>query len=197
MIIVLTGIDGSGKSTAASALVSAVQARGGRALLLKNHAGRRSLSVLSSRLGICLPNRLADRIETVFRVWNVLVSSARAGRVDGLVVMDRHLYCQLALREGKGLPRGRFLPWLLAVLPSPDAVVHLEVAPEEARRRILARGTDSETLAELTALRDGYRRLPGYGGFLKVDASRPAPDVHRRLAELTGEVQPESVTARR
>lgn len=197
MIIVLTGIDGSGKSTAASALVSAVQVRGGRALLLKNHAGRRSLSVLSARLGIRLPNRLADGIETVFRVWNVLVSSALAGRADGLVVMDRHLYCQLALREGKGLPRGRFLPWLLAVLPSPDAVVHLEVAPEEARRRILARGTDSETLAELTALRDGYRRLPGYGGFLKVDASRPAPDVLRRLAELTGEVQPESVTARR
>lgn len=197
MIIVLTGIDGSGKSTAANALVSGVQARGGRALLLKNHAGRRSMAVLSARLGIRLPNRLADGIETVFRVWNVLVSSVRAGSADGLVVMDRHLYCQLALREGKGLPRGRFLPWLLATLPRPDAVVHLEVAPEEARRRILARGTDSETLADLTALRDGYHRLPGYGSFLKVDASLPAPEVLRQLAELTGAVQRESVTARR
>ena len=74
MLIVLTGIDGSGKSTAAHALVSGARADGKNALLLSNHAGRRSMSVLGERLGIRWPHRLADAVETTLRVANVLAS---------------------------------------------------------------------------------------------------------------------------
>ncbi|RAX44210.1 thymidylate kinase [Arthrobacter sp. AQ5-06] len=175
MLIVLTGIDGSGKSTAARALVDAAQADGENALLLSNHAGRRSMSVLAERLGIRWPRRMADAAETTLRVANVLVSHARASRFDGLVVMDRHLHCQLALRTAKGLPRGRVLPCLISSLPEPDAVVHLDVEPALAHERIVARGTDSETLADLVALRDAYRSMPEYAGFVQLDADcRPA-----------------------
>lgn len=188
MIIVLTGIDGSGKSTAAAALVSAVRREGGRAVLLNNHAGRRSMSVLGAKLGIRLQDRLADAIETTFRVWNVLANHLRARFYGGLVVMDRHLYCQLALRATKGLPRGRFLPWLLKALPAPDAVVHLEIDPVEAHQRIIARGTDAETLTDLIAFDDGYRQLPEYKSFVKVDASLPARELARRLARVLDQV---------
>lgn len=195
MIIVLTGIDGSGKSTAARAMVSAVEAEGGRVLLLNNHAGRRSMSVLGGKLGIRLPDRVADAVETTFRVWNVLVNHLRAGRFDGLVVMDRHLYCQLALRKTKGLGRGRLLPWLLNALPAPGAIVHLEVDPQLAHRRIASRGTDAETLDDLAAFERAYRQLPEYNSFLKVDASVPSPELARLLAGVvrqlkTAEAQP-------
>ncbi|TLM83532.1 AAA family ATPase [Pseudarthrobacter sp. NamE5] len=188
MIIVLTGIDGSGKSTAAEALVSAVRREGGRAVLLNNHAGRRSMSVLGARLGIRLQDRLADAIETTFRVWNVLTNHLRARFYCGLVVMDRHLYCQLALRATKGLSRGCFLPWLLKALPAPDAVVHLEIDPVEAHQRIIARGTDAETLEDLIAFDDGYRQLPEYGSFVKVDASLPARELAQSLARVLDQV---------
>lgn len=177
MLIVLTGIDGSGKSRAAQALVTAARAEGKKALLLNNHAGRRSMSVLGERLGIRWPLRLGEAVETTLRVINVLVSHAKASRFDGLVVMDRHLYCQLALRTTKGLPRGRLLPWLLSRLPAPDAVVHLEIEPALAHRRIMARGTDAETLADLSAFRDAYRSMPEYGAFLEVDGGRPPAEV--------------------
>lgn len=177
MLIVLTGIDGSGKSRAAQALVTAARAEGKKALLLNNHAGRRSMSVLGERLGIRWPLRLGEAVETTLRVINVLVSHAKASRFDGLVVMDRHLYCQLALRTAKGLPRGRLLPWLLSRLPAPDAVVHLEIEPALAHRRIMARGTDAETLADLSAFRDAYRSMPEYGAFLEVDGGRPPAEV--------------------
>lgn len=177
MLIVLTGIDGSGKSTAAHALVAAVRGDGKNALLLNNHAGRRSMSVLGERLGIRWPARLADAIETTLRVANVLVSHVKAARFEGLVVMDRHLYCQLALRTLRGLPRGRLLPWLLSRLPAPYAVVHLEVEPWLAHHRIMARGTDHETLADLAAFHAAYRSLPEYREFLRVDAGRPPADV--------------------
>lgn len=184
MIIVLTGIDGSGKSTAAQALVSAIQADGSRALLLNNHAGRRSMSVLGAKLGLRLPNPVSDALETTFRVWNVLLNHLRASRFDGVVVMDRHLYCQLALRTPKGLRRGRFLPWLLRALPAPDVVVHLEVDPGVAHQRIAARGTDAETLEDLVAFARAYRQLPEYGSFAKVDASVPGPELAQRLTGL-------------
>ncbi|MBT2250230.1 thymidylate kinase [Arthrobacter sp. BHU FT2] len=188
MIIVLTGIDGSGKSTAALSLVQAVRARGGKALLLSNHAGRRTMSVLAAACGVRIPGRLADAVESVVRTANVLASHLRASRCDGLVVMDRHLHCQLALRSAKGLPRGRFLPWLLAALPRPAAVVHLDLDPVEAHRRITARGTDVETLADLVAFRDGYAALPGFGAFIRVDASLPAPELAQRLVQTVDRI---------
>ncbi|MCU1435931.1 MAG: thymidylate kinase [Pseudarthrobacter sp.] len=188
MLIVLTGIDGSGKSRAAHALVSAARAEGKKALLLNNHAGRRSMSVLGERLGIRWPLRLGEAVETTLRVINVLVSHAKASRFDGLVVMDRHLYCQLALRTAKGLPRGRLLPWLLSRLPAPDAVVHLEIEPALAHRRIMARGTDAETLADLLAFRDAYRSMPEYGAFLEVDGGRPPADVLAALKNIVREM---------
>ena len=184
MLIVLTGIDGSGKSTAARALVDAVQADGENALLLSNHAGRRSMSVLAERWGLRWPRRFADAVETTLRLVNVLVSHARASRFDGLVVMDRHLHCQLALRTAKGLPRGRLLPWLISSLPEPDAVVHLDVEPALAHRRIVARGTDSETLADLVDLRDAYRAMPEYPGFVQLDADCTPEEVVARLKRI-------------
>lgn len=187
MIIVLTGIDGSGKSTAARALVAAVRAGGGNAMLLNNHAGRRTMSVLGAHWGFRWPDRLADAVESAVRAWNVLVSHLRASRFQGVAVMDRHLYCQLALRITRGLPRGRVLPWLLQALPAPDAVVHLDVDPAEAYRRIAARGTDSETLEDLAAFRDAYSRLPEYQGFIKVEASVPTPALVARLEQFIQE----------
>ncbi|MDQ0767541.1 dTMP kinase [Pseudarthrobacter defluvii] len=191
MIIVLTGIDGSGKSTAARALVASVRARGGRALLVNNHAGRRVMSLASARLGVRLPARLTDAVETIFRVGNVLLSHLRASRFKGLVVMDRHLHCQLALRHAKGLPRGRFLPWLLTRLPQPDAIFHFVLEPTEAHRRVAARGTDAESLDDLAAFDRGYRELPEFGGFIHVPASGTAEEV---AAELDTRLAAASVT---
>lgn len=187
MLIVLTGIDGSGKTTAARALVSAALAEGREVLLLSNYAGRRRMSLLSARLGVQLPPRLADAVESTIRVANVLISHARARGFRGLVVMDRHLHCQLALREAKGLPRGRVLPWLLRKLPVPDLAIHLDIDPQRAHDRIVARGTDEESLADLTALRDAYRALPEFAGFTVLDAGaaehQVLADLRRTLAE--------------
>ena len=181
MLIVLTGIDGSGKTTAARALVESARADGKNALLLANHAARRRLSLLSERFGWTLPPRVADFIETTVRLFNVLVNHARAHRFDGLVVMDRHLHCQLALRRANGLGRGRLLPWLLGKLPAPDLAVHFDVDPRLAHQRVTARGTDNETLADLEAFRSAYRSLPEFDDFVVVDAGGSPEQVFAQL----------------
>ena len=140
------------------------------------------MSLLSAQFGIQLHPRLADAIETVIRTANVVVSHARAHRHPGLVIMDRHLHCQLALRQARGLPRGRLLPFLLTKFPKPDVVVHLVIDPEQAHQRVLARGTDTETLDELNSLRAAYRSMPEYAHFTELAASGTQEEVFSELA---------------
>jgi dTMP kinase len=182
LLIVLTGIDGSGKTTAARAVVDAARRAGKDALLLRNYAGRRRMSLLSARRGAQFHPRLADAVETLIRTANVLVSHARAHRCPGLVIMDRHLHCQLALRQARGLPRGRILPFLLRKLPQPDLVIHLVIDPEEAHRRVLARGTDTETLDELSSFRAAYQSIPEYAHFTEVAAGGTPAEVFSKLS---------------
>ncbi|WP_346926424.1 dTMP kinase [uncultured Arthrobacter sp.] len=186
MLIVLTGIDGSGKTTAAQATVDAARQAGRSALFLRNYAGRRRMSLLSARLGRQLPARAADSIETAVRTSNVLNSHRRARKFDGLVVMDRHLHCQLALRGMHGLARGRFLPWLIRKLPQPDLIIYLDIDPQEAHARILERGTDSELLEDLVSLRDAYQALPEFPGFTRITAGgSPASVITRVQAAIS------------
>lgn len=181
MLIVFTGIDGSGKTTAAEAAVEAARQAGTNARLFRNYAGRRRMSLLGARLGVQLPAPAADFIETAVRTLNVLNSHRRARNFQGLVVMDRHLHCQLALRAMRGLPRGRFLPWLLRTLPRPDIVMYLDIDPREAHARILARGTDSERLADLVALHEAYQGLPEFAGFTRISAGGSPGEVLSRV----------------
>ncbi|MGP4032765.1 dTMP kinase [Pseudarthrobacter sp. 1C304] len=181
MLIVLMGIDGSGKTTVAEATVDAARRAGTNVLLLRNYAGRRVMSLIGARLGRRIPPRAADFIETAIRTVNVLNSHRRARNFRGLVVMDRHLQCQLALREMYGLPRGRFLPWLLRKLPAPDLVIYLDIDPHEAHARVLARGTDSEQLEDLASLRDAYYALPEFAGFTRIAAGGPPSEVYSRV----------------
>ena len=185
MLIVLTGIDGSGKTTAAQAAVAAARREGKDALLLSNYAGRRRMSLLSARCGVQLHPRVADAVETVLRTANVLISHTRAYRHPGLVIMDRHLHCQLALRQARGLPRGWLLPFLLKHLPQPDLIIHLVIDPEQAHQRVMARGTDSETIEELEALRTGYESSPDYAYFTELPASGTPAEV---LSGLTAAI---------
>lgn len=197
MLIVLTGIDGSGKTTAARALVDSARAEGRNAVLLSNHAGRRHLSLLSARLTWHLQPWFADFVETGIRVFNVLVNHARASsaarKFDGLVVMDRHLHCQLALRHANGLGRGRLIPWLLGKLPAPDLMIHFDVDPRVAHDRVMARGTDKESLADLKAFRAAYRSLPEFDDFVVVDANGMPEDVLVQVTRAMAAVEPARV----
>ncbi|MGR0160205.1 AAA family ATPase [Paenarthrobacter nitroguajacolicus] len=190
MLIVLTGIDGSGKTTAARALVDSARADGRGALLLNNHAARRRMWQLSARYGWTLAPRVKDFIETGVRLFNVLVNHARAGQFDGLVVMDRHLHCQLALRQANGLQRGRLLPWLLEKLPAADVHVHFDTDPTIAHERVTARGTDQETVNDLRAFRQAYRSLPEFDDFELVDAGGEPGEVLARLNYLVAAKEP-------
>ncbi|MGQ1797412.1 AAA family ATPase [Kocuria oceani] len=182
----LLGIDGAGKTTTAAALVAAEQEAGREVIVLRNRSGRRWLARASARVGVEVPVRWADRFETVVRTLNVLVSQVRAARRDGLVVVDRHLVCQLVLRRVRGLPPGRVLPWLAVRALRGAVVVVLDVPAETAHARILARGQDDESLEYLRVARAAYLEFAGGRGWLVVDATGAPEAVLTQLTRRTG-----------
>lgn len=189
--VVLLGIDGAGKTTVARTVIQELHERGIAAKLFRNPGGRRTLdrwaSHRSQTAESLLGARVLDGIETGLRILAVLRSTLQSRRRRGVVLFDRHLQCQLALRQVRGLPSGVVLPWLLRVLPPPDLVVYLSVDPHTAQARITSRNTDRETLEFLGALDTAYRRLPDFGTYQVVEADGSAAET---AAKLLAQIEP-------
>lgn len=173
-IVVLVGIDGAGKSTAAGLLAHRLVASGHPAIVTKNPCGRSRLNAWCRPLGLQIPARLLDAVETSIRCLNVLLSQLRARLFPGIVIMDRYLYCQQALKRVKGLGPGRALPWLLRLLPTPDVVFYFSLPADIARSRVARRAADSESLEDLKAFDHGYKELDAFPSFVIIDAGSPS-----------------------
>lgn len=193
--VAIVGIDGSGKTTAASYLAAGLDSTGRPAQMVRNPSGRSWLGRWSARSGYAVPATLAEAVETVLRGANVIRSHARASAFEGLTVMDRHLVCQEVTRETRGLdPNGllaRALRSLRRTLRAPDLTVLLDVSPETALSRIDERGLDTESLAYLAAARNAYLACAMTEGWSVIDAEADAFTVVTRLRELVAERFPQ------
>ncbi|GAB3534822.1 dTMP kinase [Arthrobacter tecti] len=183
--VVLLGIDGAGKTTVARTLMRELATRGVEAELYRNPGGRRTLNRWASRYSATAESllgvRVLDALETMLRILAVLRSTFRARRRRGVVVFDRHLHCQLALRKVRGLSAGRLLRWLMKLLPQPDLVIYLSVEPHAAYARIASRATDEETLEFLASLDAAYRSLPDFGTFVVLDGNGSLEDTSKKV----------------
>lgn len=186
MIIVLAGIDGAGKTTTGRLLAQQLNAAHYPAAFTSNSSGRRSIQAWLDRHHIHPPAMVVETIETMIRCINVLVSHRRAKTGPGIVIMDRYLYCQMALRRARGLPPGWLLPALLKILPTPDIVFYFHVPADIAHARVRKRATDSETLGHLQGFAAAYRKLEAFPSFTVIDASLPSERIVEELMQGLG-----------
>ncbi|WP_196866604.1 dTMP kinase [Arthrobacter sp. CAN_A212] len=185
MIIVLTGVDGAGKTTAGKLLAERLSSAAYPAVFTTNRSGRRSITSWCNRWNIHPPGILLDAIETGIRCVNVVISHLRARSSSRLVIMDRYLYCQLALRRVQGISPGWLLPTLLKFLPAPDIVFYFAVHADTAHARVSSRAADTETLEHLDMFDNAYRALQAFPSFIVIDANRfPEQVVDDILQEL-------------
>ena len=184
--LVIMGTDGAGKTTAAKEFARELERDGFTAQFAANVSGRRWLTRHSRAWGITFPTFTQDFIEAVIRTATVAANSMRASHINGLTVMDRHLYCQLVLRSVRGQPLGLLLPWLAHASIQKPLVVVLDVDPQEAFDRVVAREDDFETMDYLNASRKEYLRLARENSWTIIDGSQPLPEVVTALRSLAG-----------
>ncbi|MDT3444343.1 thymidylate kinase [Pseudofrankia sp. BMG5.37] len=189
-MIVLVGVDGSGKSTAAKWLARELTASGTPARYFENGGGRPVIDPLARRLGRrdgrhLLGPRGYLAVEALIRWIAMSLAVTTSMLARRVAVMDRYAYCQYAImrargdsarREGdEGDEAGgraeRLVRALYSVFPRPDVTFYLAVPADEAARRVEARGRDLEDPAYLAAFDAAYRSLPEFPTFTEIDAS--------------------------
>jgi len=181
LLIVLEGIDGSGKTTQARRLVRALRRAGLEALSFREPTrGRwgREIKEKARRPDSLTPEQelslfLKDRRENVSR--NLLPSLGR----KKAVVLDRYYYSTIAYQGAKGISRARVRRLNERFAPRPDLVFILDVDPARGLGRIEGR-PKKEPLFErkgyLARVRRIFRTFRGRR-FVHLDGTRDKKDI--------------------
>jgi dTMP kinase len=146
LLVVLEGIDGSGKTTQARSLLRRLRRRGCRAVSFREPTrGRwgREIKRLAARAGSVTPEEelalfVRDRRENVAK--NLLPALGN-GRV---VVLDRYYFSTIAYQGAKGIDTGRIRRLNESFAVKPDLVVILDVDAAAGLARIAGRKTRDE-----------------------------------------------------
>ncbi|MDH4197702.1 MAG: dTMP kinase [Candidatus Aminicenantes bacterium] len=198
LLIVLEGIDGSGKTTQARSLLRRLRSAGLRAVRFREPSrGKwgREIKRQARRAGSITPQEelelfLQDRRENVER--NLRPALAR----KAVVVLDRYYYSTIAYQGAKGLDPERIRRLNERFAVRPDLVVILDVGPETGLARISGRRTRDELFERedyLACVRAIFRSFRG-PRFVHLDARRDKRALSR---EIWGLVEPLVRRARR
>jgi len=185
LLVVLEGIDGSGKTTQARRLLRRLRRRGFRAAFFREPTrGKwgREIKRQAARADSLTPEEqldlfVKDRRENVERN---LRPALAAGKV---VVLDRYYFSTIAYQGAKGLDPGRIRRLNEAFAVPPDLVVVLDVDAGAGLARIRGRKTRDELFERedyLVRVREIFRSFKG-PKFVHLDGRADARAVSRAI----------------
>ncbi len=197
VLLTLSGLDGSGKTTAAKELVAALRGRGLDAVYVYAHrpAFHQAYFQPSFSIGFRAMWRRAGRIpeefahhplvKTVYDLatladhllnqWRIFVRR----RPRRILVVDRYVIDVLAYLRFLGPTRPLIERWLARLSYRPDVAVFFDIGPEEALQR-----KQEQTVEELRRFALAYSDLQQRFSVVKVDARPSKERVQARLEEV-------------
>ncbi|WP_240137666.1 dTMP kinase [Streptomyces sp. MUM 178J] len=198
-LIVVEGIDGSGKSTVAARLADHLCETGRTAVVLRPlAAGQPGLARLKSaaRLSGTATAGMQPHLDIyavhltysfVGMVADEVIPALAEGRT---VVCDRYLASHLANQAVFGIDLSAVAP-LLDALPTPDRTLHIRVDPDTAMSRIASRGESQGVFDQLPLLHRAAREfdhvLARTSQVSQIDGTAPVEDVvAASIASLAG-----------
>jgi dTMP kinase len=172
-LIVIDGLDGSGKDTQAFRLRDRLQGEGER-VVLRIHPSQDNAFGRLSKKALTKGGKAQRIFATLFYGLDVVRSVLLYCHGDETVIFVRYtMACAY-------LPRPLIRPVYAvvnALLPKSDEMIFLDVTPEEALRRVRNRGEAQEMFETLPHMNNARARAMLIAGNWKVVDGNPAPDL--------------------
>ena len=146
LLIVLEGIDGSGKTTQARSLLRRLRSRGWEAVFFREPSrGKwgREIKRKAAKAGSLTPSEELD-LFVKDRRENVEKNLKPALREGKVVVLDRYYFSTIAYQGAKGIDPRRIRRMNEAFAVKPDLVIILDIAAGEGLARLAGRKTRDE-----------------------------------------------------
>jgi dTMP kinase len=185
ILVVLEGIDGSGKTTQARSLLRRLRYRGYKAVFFREPTrGKwgREVKRLAARADSLTPDEELDLFVRDRRdnVAKNLVPALDAGKV---VVLDRYYFSTIAYQGAKGIDTGKIRRMNEAFAVRPDLVVVLDVDARAGLARIRGRKTRDELFEREDYLVRVARIFRGFAGpeFVHLDGRSDRRAVGRAI----------------
>jgi dTMP kinase len=208
-LIALCGVDGSGKSTQVKLLAESLRPVASVSVVRPVTQALRDDPAATDYLdGRLPPDQMHDMVAELpllvaahgFRqMRTVILPRLQAGDI---VLCDRYVYDSYARAWSRGFDDQEWLCQLNRYLPEPDLTVYFDVRPEEALRRIRARGDEPRweegDPVRIAAAREAFRTQP-WGPrdtYRIVDAQRPVDEIAATVRELVASTLGLAVAAR-
>ena len=185
MLVVIDGLDGSGKSTQAR-LICGRLAQSGKSFVLRAHPSRDNFFGRMGRGYLLLEGKGARAAASLFYLADVVRSILLYAwrRVD-YVVFVRYLMGTAYLPAP--LHKIAYL-FFLRVVPTSSHMYFLDVSPEEAYRRLEGRADREmfESLERLEEVRGKALGLALTGGWTIIDGNKSTRVIHEQVSLLLG-----------
>ncbi|MSU34490.1 MAG: dTMP kinase [Pedosphaera sp.] len=199
LLVVIEGIDGTGKSTLARRLAEKLEQSGENVVLsgepTQGPFGRRLRD--SANTGRLAPAEelelfVADRRE---HVEGLILPSLKKGK---LMILDRYYFSTAAYQGARGTDWRHILDENEQFAPNPDLLIFLDLSVEESLKRIGKRGGTADSFEQAGALervRDIYHSLLAKRlGTVWLNAQEPADVVLdraiREVVQIRGGITP-------
>jgi len=188
ILIAIEGIDGSGKTTVANAVVRALNNLGYRAVYTREPTSSKFFEAFDEYIEEFGHDPLIEvlimAIDRAYHVTRIVMPLLEHGFI---VVTDRYIYSSIAYQGAVGAG----IDWIRAVnsfVPMPDIAIYLDVplniALNRIRHRSFHRLRHFEFVDRLKKVIEVYRKLVADGLMIAVDATDSIEAVTKRCLDI-------------
>ena len=189
VLIVLDGIDGTGKTTQAMRLLVALRNKGWDAVYFREPSDSKWGLAIKSKAAVAgslTPEEELDLFQKDRRE-NVAKNIEPALRKNKVIVLDRYYFSTIAYQGARGLDPEMIREQNESFAPNPDLVFILDVSPQSGLARIAKSREKMDLHFEredyLAEVRSIFRSFEGEN-FHHIDASRAEDVIYREIEKI-------------